>query len=283
MSEVLNRIEALELKNAALWLAEAKFGYAHVRPQIEHLTAPAALLEIGCGSGILLSMLAEHFPQHDFSGIEPFGDGFSALQELGAIVREGGVHIQSLGYEAFTSDRKFDCIFCVNVFEHVEDWKHFLSWVAAHLAPGGVFIALCPNYGFPYESHFRLPIIVAKSLTYKVFNKRIEEFERKHDVSGLWKSLNFVKKRDVKRFVERSPILGLEIQDDIDIIENMVRRMVSDPEFRKRQSVLGSVALTLHRAGLFRLVRLFPNQLPYMKLVFRKRAVLQANDPLAGA
>ena len=45
------------------------------------------------------------------------------------------------------------------------DWRDFLSFANNSLAENGRLIILCPNYGFPYESHFHLPIIVNKSLT----------------------------------------------------------------------------------------------------------------------
>ena len=55
-------------------------------------------------------------------------------------------------------------IFCVNVFEHVDDWRHFLDWASKNLNENGQFIVLCPNYGIPYESHFKIPIIFNKRL-----------------------------------------------------------------------------------------------------------------------
>ena len=41
---------------------------------------------------------------------------------------------------------------------------------------------------FPVESHFKLPILVNKDITYRVFSKSIHKFEVKNDVVGLWNS-----------------------------------------------------------------------------------------------
>ena len=214
-------------------------------------------------------MLAEEFSQRNFVGIEPFGDGFSNLKELNSVVRKMGVKLEIEGYEQHQST--YDFIYCVNVFEHVDDWRHFLSWAANSLKENGVFFVLCPNYGFPYEAHFRLPIIFNKKLTYNLFKKYIRKFEQDNQYVGLWKSLNFVKKRAVIAFCnENTSELGFSMRDDISIIDDMVERVSEDAEFRKRQSIIGRVATILKNLGVLNLVKKFSNFLPYMKLSFNK-------------
>ena len=71
-------VEISNLKNSKLWLAEAEFGFSNLKEPISSFSANSDILEVGCGSGILLSMLAEEFPQHKFMGVEPFGEGFQA-------------------------------------------------------------------------------------------------------------------------------------------------------------------------------------------------------------
>ena len=44
---------------------------------------------MGCGSGVLLSILSEAFPQSRFEGIEPFSGGFSKFKETNAVVKGG--------------------------------------------------------------------------------------------------------------------------------------------------------------------------------------------------
>lgn len=270
MSAILETIRSLNIPNSAVWVAEAEFGLRYIREYMQELPVSSSILEVGCGSGILLSMLAEEFPSHNFQGIEPFGDGFGSLRELNSLVKESGVQIANTGYENFSNTEKFDCIYCVNVFEHVKNWRHFLDWISASLAEGGVFVVLCPNYSFPYESHFRIPIIFNKKLTKSLFSKYLREFEIEHDFDGLWNSLNFVTKKDVKKYIDLQKSLGLTLTDDVAIIDDMVNRLAFDTEFQKRQSVIGAVALFMKRIGIFNLVKLFPNYLPYMKLSFSK-------------
>ena len=165
----------------------------------------------------------------------------------------------------------YDLIFCVNVFEHVNDWQHFLGWASESLKEGGVFLVLCPNYGFPYESHFKIPVVLNKQLTYRLFKRHILRFERDNQCLGLLDSLNFVKKSEVVRVCqEERSLLGFQIHDDVSIIDFMIRRASTDPEFSKRQSTLGGIATALKAVGILTLIQKFPNFLPYMKLAFRK-------------
>jgi SAM-dependent methyltransferase len=277
LGEMMNSFKVLQLvkKNSridsATWIAEAEFGFRYVRDIVDALQHPSRILEVGCGSGILLSMLKEEFPYHEFEGIEPLGGGFSQLEELNSFVRDMGVGIETAPYESFQIKQKYDLIYCVNVFEHVKDWRHFLDWAAASLKKNGQFFVLCPNYNFPYESHFKLPVVGNKKLTYRIFRRYIDRFEESNNVEGLWASLNFVKKSEVKKYVQSHEAgLALDLQDDISIVEEMFDRLNKDSEFRKRQSVVGSIALGMKRIGVFSFLKHFPNFLPYMKLNFVK-------------
>ena len=75
-SRIVAKINTLNLYNAEVWIAEAKFGFRHVKEKIKELPNSSSILEVGCGSGILLSMLTEEFPQNSYEGIEPLNDSF---------------------------------------------------------------------------------------------------------------------------------------------------------------------------------------------------------------
>lgn len=267
--KILEVVKEENSDNASLWIAEAIFGFNNLHKYLNTLRTDANILEVGCGSGILLSMLAEAYSQYNFFGLEPFGDGFSNLREINSTVRKMGVNIEIEGYEYHTS--KYDLIYCVNVFEHVNDWRDFLNWAHEHLNHDGVFVVLCPNYGFPYESHFKIPIILNKAITYAIFEKYLTEFENKNDCNGLWKSLNFVKKRDILKHCKKN-FTDNEFScfDDISIIDSMIERLSTDAEFKDRQFFIGKLAKILRYIGAIALVKRFPNYLPYMKLHFRK-------------
>lgn len=224
-------------------------------------------MEIGCGSGILLSMLSHRFDTLTFNGIEPFGGSFSSLRELGKIVKLSEILIKNKTYEQFNPTIKFDLIYCVNVFEHVHDWRDFLLKVSKWITQKGKIVILCPNYGFPYESHFRIPILFNKSITYRIFKKFIINFEQKNNQVGVWGSLNFVRKSEILYFLKSQS--KLRLIDDLSIMNDIVERVSKDKEFRGRQNIISMIALISKKFGLLGLLKLFPNLMPYMKFEIR--------------
>lgn len=251
------------------YLAEAEFGLHQVFPFLTELSEGAKVLEVGSGPCLLLSELAERFPHLEFQGIEPMSDGFAFFQDFVEEMRTArprmNVHLG--GYEHFSSDNKWDLIFLINVFEHLPDWRHFLSFVERSLAPNGRCIVVCPNYGFPYEPHFKLPVLFNKSITGAIFRRQIHRFEEHNNNAGLYRSLNFVKLREVRRVATDK---GLNVQVDTGIILEMVDRLDTDPVFRERQKVLSIPVRFLRASGLLKRMLSAPliqNYLPYMKLL----------------
>ena len=268
----LRKIRSLNLKDSDIWVNEALFGFFHIKEFCKKLKKNDNVLEIGCGSGILLNLLLENFKDINFEGIEPFGDGFSSLTKLNSLSKQNGVSIQNIGYEELCFSRKYDLIFCVNVFEHVYNWRNFLDKISCLLTQDGKIIVLCPNYGFPYESHFRVPILFNKGITSFIFQKYIRSYEKKNKCIGLWKSLNFVKKREVINHIKDSfHIKNLKIYDNLSILDFLVERIMNDREFRKRQKIVGAIAIFLKGLGILNIFKLFPNFIPYMKLEFSKK------------
>ncbi len=268
MSRILAAVAQSEFRNKEIWLNEARFGFEYIRPFCKDLADAAAVLEVGCGSGILLGMLNEAGSGYDFEGIEPFGEGFEHLSDLNALLKASGLLIHNVGFEGFVTPKKYNLIYSVNVFEHLPDWRKFLTFIEQHLADDGVCVILCPNYNVPYESHFRIPILINKRITERVFRKFIASHEMENDVPGLWKSLNFVKLSQVKKEIANTG-LALKIHDNI--TEDLIDRIATDDEFRRRQRVVGWLGSVFKKIGLLSLLqmRLFQNLQPYMMLEIR--------------
>tara|TARA_B100000029_G_scaffold332070_1_gene324292 strand:- start:3676 stop:4494 length:819 start_codon:yes stop_codon:yes gene_type:complete len=262
--QVVEKLKSKSFHKKEVWINEAEFGFLHLEDYLSKLPQEAQILEVGCGSGILLSMIAEVYPKLNCEGIEPFGDGFGSFKDLNTFVKSQGVNILNLPYQKLKPSKKYDLIYLVNVFEHLESWKDFLKKIDGWLNEGGKCVILCPNYGFPYESHFRIPIIINKVITYRIFKKYIHKFEKEDNSDGLWDSLNFVSKNKVFSYLKQ--INSLNAIDRREILEQMVLRLNTDVEFKKRQSFVGLIALTLLRLNLLKIFNLLPNLSPYMKL-----------------
>lgn len=234
---------------------EASFGFSEIAPLIAARGGQGLrCLEIGSGPGLLLGRLKAQFPTCRFEGLEPVGSGFAKTEApLKIIAGRTGLTIHRCGYEDFRSEGGYDLIFSINVFEHVADWRDYLTRTHGWLAPGGLSIALCPNYAFPWEPHFRLPIVATKGLTKAVFARAIESYERDFDYAGLWASLNFVTKRQVLRYARDA---GLTLSSDETVMRRMFARLFTDPAFARRQRALAGIAGLLYRTGLTRVLEL---------------------------
>lgn len=228
---------------------EAAFGFAETAGIIAQRNSRGlTCLEIGSGPGLLLARLQMRFPEGRFEGIEPVGSGFAKTEApLAIIAARANLKIHRCSYEDFHTDQKYDLIFSINVFEHVASWRYYLTRTHELLSPGGLSVILCPNYSFPWEPHFRIPIVANKALTYRVFGSVIEDYERKKDYQGLWASLNFVKKREVIGFARAA---GLVLYSDESVMGRMFERLFTDPEFAHRQRSLAGIAKLFYRLGL---------------------------------
>ena len=246
---------------------EAAFGFSEIAPLIAARGGQALrCLEIGSGPGLLLGRLQTHFPNCVFEGLEPVGSGFGKTEPpLKIISARANLNIHRCGYEGFVPNAPYDLIFSINVFEHVNSWRDYLTRTRSWLTQGGSSVMLCPNYAFPWESHFRLPIILNKPTTQRVFANAITAYERDHDYSGLWASLNFVTKRAVIQFARSE---GLALTSDERVMARVFQRLFTDPAFAERQRALAGIAKLLYRLGITRILewpilRLFA---PFMAL-----------------
>ncbi len=269
MSQILKALEKHQFHMQDIWVSGANFAYRSIEPTLDALPQGARVLEVGCGGGILMAMLSERRPDLHFTGIEPFGDGFSGLAELTDFLRTRGMTIHKTGYEDFTPDAPYDFIYLVNVFEHLPDWRHFLHTVQNWLAPTGTCIILCPNYDFPFEPHFNRPTFGGKAKMAKRFADRITFVEEKYKMPGLWDSLNFVKLSAVKAEI---PNTNLRLTIDPDITDRIIERLNWDQTFRDNMAFVGGIGKALKALGITRLLRTkrLEHMHPYMFLTLQR-------------
>ena len=237
-TEIADAIQ--RISNASTVLNEAAFGYIQIRPYLAECREEARVLEVGSGPCVLLSQLKRDYPNFDVTGIEPIGPGFDRFEEvLETLSSEYRFNLFRGGYEQFDAPGAFDLIFSINVFEHLPDWRHFLGFAKERLAPGGKCVILCPNYGFPYESHFGLPIVFGKRTTHRLFRQRIERYENENDCRGLWSSLNFVTWNQVRRHAASA---GLDVEFDTTVLTTMIERLGYDEAFAQRLASISRMA-----------------------------------------
>lgn len=221
-------------------------------------------LEIGAGSGFFTHLLATAGVNVD--AIEPIGPGFAQFRGPLAFVaglHRDRVHLINTRIEDLEFENAYDVAVSINVFEHVDDWRTAIRRTLKALKPGGRAIILCPSYDVPYESHFGIPVIGSKSLTYRLFRSRIQRREHELNAVGLWNSLNFISGAEILRFCREQ---GFPCSFDRGIVPRMFRRVTEDAGFRNRRGSLAGWLIAAERAGLPAIMGRLPLRLqPYLK------------------
>ena len=216
------------------------------------------VLEVGGGIGAVAACLAQL--GFDVVAIEPGGPGFEDMLILQRAVEaaltelplpSGSRVVHPIGVEDLDPGvhRLFDVVLSANVLEHVDDPLLALDRMQAILTKGGLQTHVCPNYAFPYEPHFFVPLLPFRpSATRWLLPRSMTE-------TGLWASLNFVTAWQVRRWASRA---GIGVRFDRGMLAEALDRFVSDPVFAQRHDGLGTIVRLLRRLGLVGLVRRLP-------------------------
>ena len=210
------------------------------------------IIEIGAGLGVTSAFLATS--GFDVTALEPGAVGF---EENRMISRQfanllGSEHdVLSIGATDLDTSThgRFALAFSNNVLEHIDDPATALRALAKVMTDDGLIVNSCPNYSVPYEPHFGVPLLPGKPRwTARVLPRSISR-------SSLWKSLNFIRSRDVVRV---GADLGLGVRFRSATLATSLQRLLIEPEFRSRHRILGLGAGVARSCGLFSLLRRLP-------------------------
>ena len=103
-----------------------------------------ALLEIGCGTGYVLSALAQALPHARIVGSEIYANGLGyAAQRL-----NGRAEFFQMDATAIPFTGEFDLIAACDVLEHIDDDERVLAEMHRALRPGGGLLLTVPQHPF---------------------------------------------------------------------------------------------------------------------------------------
>ncbi len=231
-------------------LNSCNFGYKYASQHITENTQK--VLELGCGSCLLLAVLSQKYKNKIFFGIDPNLKAFSSFGKLRlALIKNFRLSVTE-EYSSNLIPDDIDLIFCVDVLEHVENVNDVFIFCKKKLSKDGKLIIICPNAAFPYEPHFSIPIIINKEITYKIFQKKINHIELRNKSSGLWKSLNFIT-ADKLEYLAKS--YGFKIKFYSNLSEEVVLRVAADKDFMKRKPFVWFLAFFAAKFSLSRALK----------------------------
>lgn len=104
------------------------------------LAAIRAVLEVGCGTGVVLAELARVFPAGHVVGMDLFAEGLAFARK-----RFPGTLIQG---DVFRHEfaQSFDLIGAFDVIEHLDDDAGLLQRLGQQLRPGGYLVVTVPGH-----------------------------------------------------------------------------------------------------------------------------------------
>lgn len=254
----LNHSEFLSMFE--VYAGEARYGRDCIEKNLSSLSRGATILEVGAGVMLLSCQLVRE--GFKVTALEPTSVGFSRFSDLRKIVlscaRELSCEPQVLEKTAETLDHseKYQFAFSINVMEHVENVEISLDRVIKSLAPRATYRFICPNYLFPYETHFNIPIIGSKSLTYKFFQNKIKAAFPDNPI-GVWNSLNWINTWQLKKYFKKTT--GIHWNLGTDLFAGALERVVNDEQFslRRTGAVIFLVKLFLF-FGFHKLTKFLP-------------------------
>jgi SAM-dependent methyltransferase len=116
----------------------------HVLPLVDGLTARMEqgidVIDVGCGGGGALLILAERFPKSRFSGIDLCGDAFASAQELARSKGLSNLDFKELDISGLDTLGSYDLVLAFDAVHDQRDPQGMLNLMRRSLKVNGVFL-----------------------------------------------------------------------------------------------------------------------------------------------
>ncbi|OQW70315.1 MAG: SAM-dependent methyltransferase [Proteobacteria bacterium ST_bin11] len=97
------------------------------------------VLELGCGWGSLSLWMAEHYPASRITAVSNSHSQREYITQKALALGLGNLEVITCDMNRFETDRYFDRIVSVEMFEHMQNWPALFARVADWLKPDGSF------------------------------------------------------------------------------------------------------------------------------------------------
>jgi SAM-dependent methyltransferase len=106
-----------------------------------------SFLEVGCGTGFVLSGIHEKFPRMRLAGSEIFADGLAIAK-----ARLPNVELYQMDARRISFEREFDVVGAFDVLEHVIQDENVLAQMFSAVRSGGGLLLTVPQHPFLWSA-----------------------------------------------------------------------------------------------------------------------------------
>ncbi|MCA8978692.1 MAG: class I SAM-dependent methyltransferase [Planctomycetes bacterium] len=137
-------------------LAEAEAAMLALTCERAGLRDGQSVLELGCGWGSLSLWMARHYPAARILSVSNSASQRASIMQRARAAGLDNLEVVTRDMNDFETDRKFDRVVSVEMFEHMRNWEALLARVAGWLNPDGrLFLHVFAHQRFAYSFEVR--------------------------------------------------------------------------------------------------------------------------------
>ncbi len=120
-------------------LDQAEINALRISSERAGLSEGMHILELGCGWGAWTLWIAQHYPGSHITGVSNSRSQRDYIISQASARGLGNVEIITADMNAFDTERQFDRVISIEMFEHMRNHEHLMSRIASWLKADGAF------------------------------------------------------------------------------------------------------------------------------------------------